>query len=183
VPPVIAAVKPASGQHDDVVIHDWAHHLLDVEGWDGCLYPYTFNVKDFEPIAGRIHQFPPAHHVFEGSGFVVCNFVPRKVAYHWLAMPVPCYHSNVDSDEVMFYCGGDYEARQGAGIAQGSISFHPGGHPHGPQPGATERSLGVDFFDEVAVMVDAFAQLLVGEAGTSTEDSAYFRSWSRAGKS
>ena len=109
-------------------------------GWDGCLYPYTFNVADFEPITGRVHQPPPVHQVFEGTGFVICNFVPRKVDYHPLSVPVPYYHSNVDSDEVMFYCGGDYEARRGSGIGQGSISLHPGGHSHGPQPGAYERA-------------------------------------------
>ena len=110
-------------------------HPFDVVGWDGCLYPYTFNVDDFEPITGRVHQPPPVHQVFEGNNFVVCNFVPRKVDYHPLAIPVPYYHSNVDSDEVMFYCGGDYEARKGSGIALGSITLHPGGHSHGPQPG------------------------------------------------
>ncbi|MFP5282405.1 MAG: homogentisate 1,2-dioxygenase, partial [Actinomycetes bacterium] len=118
-------------------------HPFDVVGWDGCLYPYTFNVADFEPITGRVHQPPPVHQVFEGGNFVVCNFVPRKVDYHPLAIPVPYYHSNVDSDEVMFYVDGDYEARKGSGIGKGSISLHPGGHSHGPQPGAVERSLGV----------------------------------------
>ncbi len=155
------------------------HHPFDVVGWDGCLYPYTFNISDFEPITGRIHQPPPAHQVFEGRGFVVCNFVPRKVDYHPLAIPVPYHHSNVDSDEVMFYCGGDYGARKGSGIAQGSISLHPGGHPHGPQPGAVEASIGRESFDELAVMVDTFAPLLVGPGGLASEDAAYFRSWSR----
>ncbi|WP_322750955.1 MULTISPECIES: homogentisate 1,2-dioxygenase [unclassified Frankia] len=155
------------------------NHPFDVVGWDGCLYPYTFNIGDFEPITGRIHQPPPAHQVFEGRGFVVCNFVPRKVDYHPLAIPVPYFHSNVDSDEVMFYCGGDYEARKGSGIAQGSISLHPGGHPHGPQPGAVEASIGRESFDELAVMVDTFAPLLVGPGGLASEDAAYFRSWSR----
>ena len=114
----------------------YATHPFDVVGWDGCLYPYTFNVADFEPITGRVHQPPPVHQVFEGSGFVICNFVPRKVDYHPLSIPVPYYHSNVDSDEVMFYCGGNYEARKGSGIGPGSVSLHPGGHSHGPQPGA-----------------------------------------------
>jgi homogentisate 1,2-dioxygenase len=147
-------------------------------GWDGCLYPYAFNVADFEPITGRIHQPPPAHQVFAGAGFVICNFVPRKVDYHPLSVPVPYYHSNVDSDEVMFYCGGDYEARKGSGIGQGSISLHPGGHSHGPQPGAIERSLGAEFFDELAVMVDTFHPLELGEAATACEDPAYPWSWS-----
>jgi hypothetical protein len=100
----------------------YATHPFDVVGWDGCLYPYTFDVDDFEPITGRVHQPPTVHQVFEGSGFVICAFVPRKVDYHPLAIPVPYYHSNVDSDEVMFYVDGDYEARKGSGIAKGSVS-------------------------------------------------------------
>ncbi|RJO79197.1 homogentisate 1,2-dioxygenase [Nocardia panacis] len=152
-------------------------HPFDVVGWDGCLYPYTFHISDFEPITGRVHQPPPVHQVFEGNNFVVCNFVPRKVDYHPLSVPVPYYHSNVDSDEVMFYCGGDYEARKGTGITQGSISLHPGGHAHGPQPGAVERSLGKEFFDELAVMVDTFRPLQLGEGGTVADDGVYARSW------
>ncbi|MFE7226378.1 homogentisate 1,2-dioxygenase [Nocardioides sp. NPDC057577] len=160
-------------------VHVLPHHPFDVVGWDGCLYPYVFNIRDFEPITGRIHQPPPVHQVFEGNNFVICNFVPRKVDYHPLAIPVPYYHSNVDSDEVMFYCGGDYEARKGSGIGQGSISLHPGGHPHGPQPGAYERSIGAEFFDELAVMVDTFRPLLLGEAGRATDDGQYAYSWVR----
>ena len=156
-------------------------HPFDVVGWDGCLYPYTFNVADFEPITGRVHQPPPVHQVFEGAGFVICNFVPRKVDYHPLAVPVPYYHANVDSDEVMFYCGGDYEARKGSGIAQGSVSLHPGGHSHGPQPGAVERSLGAQSFDELAVMVDTFRPLELGEGGRTCEDPAYAWSWAGRG--
>jgi homogentisate 1,2-dioxygenase len=158
-------------------------HPFDVVGWDGCLYPYTFNVADFEPITGRVHQPPPVHQVFEGTGFVICNFVPRKVDYHPLSVPVPYYHANVDSDEVMFYCGGDYEARKGSGIAQGSISLHPGGHSHGPQPGAVERSLGAEFFDELAVMVDTFRPLELGEGGRAAEDAAYAWTWAGRGPS
>jgi homogentisate 1,2-dioxygenase len=159
----------------------YPHHPFDVVGWDGCLYPYTFNVSDFEPITGRVHQPPPAHQVFEGAGFVICNFVPRKVDYHPLSIPVPYYHSNVDSDEVMFYCGGNYEARKGSGIGQGSISLHPGGHAHGPQPGAYERSIGVEFFDELAVMVDTFRPLELGEGGIAAEDEGYAWTWSGRG--
>ncbi len=155
----------------------YAHHPFDVVGWDGCLYPYTFNVADFEPITGRVHQPPPAHQVFEGAGFAICNFVPRKVDYHPQAIPVPYYHSNVDSDEVMFYCGGDYEARKGSGIGQGSVSLHPGGHAHGPQPGAYERSIGTRFFDELAVMVDTFRPLRLGEAAAASEAEGYAWSW------
>ncbi|MFI0445289.1 homogentisate 1,2-dioxygenase [Actinomadura sp. 6N118] len=155
----------------------YPRHPFDVVGWDGCLYPYTFNIADFEPITGRVHQPPPVHQVFEGNNFVICNFVPRKVDYHPLSIPVPYYHSNVDSDEVMFYCGGNYEARKGAGIGQGSITLHPGGHAHGPQPGAYERSIGAEFFDELAVMVDTFKPLQVGEGGLATEDEAYAWTW------
>jgi homogentisate 1,2-dioxygenase len=158
-------------------VHVHARHPFDVVGWDGCLYPYTFNVADFEPITGRVHQPPPVHQVFEGTNFVICNFVPRKVDYHPLSIPVPYYHANVDSDEVMFYCGGNYEARRGSGIGQGSVSLHPGGHSHGPQPGAVERSIGAEFFDELAVMVDTFAPLQLGEGGTASEDDAYAWTW------
>ncbi|MEP6599514.1 MAG: cupin domain-containing protein [Actinomycetota bacterium] len=158
-------------------IHTVPRHPFDVVGWDGCLYPYAFNVSDFEPITGRVHQPPPAHQVFEGANFVICNFVPRKVDYHPLSIPVPYYHSNVDSDEVMFYCGGDYEARKGSGIGRGSISLHPGGHSHGPQPGAYERSIGIHFFDELAVMVDTFRPLELGEGGQASDDGAYAWSW------
>ncbi|GAB3578766.1 homogentisate 1,2-dioxygenase domain-containing protein [Calidifontibacter terrae] len=158
-------------------IYTYPFHPLDVVGWDGCLYPYAFNVADFEPITGRVHQPPPVHQVFEGANFVVCNFVPRKVDYHPLSIPVPYYHSNVDSDEVMFYVDGDYEARKGSGIGKGSISLHPGGHAHGPQPGAYERSIGADSFDELAVMVDTFRPLELGSAGLSVDDGKYAWSW------
>ncbi|MBD9724154.1 homogentisate 1,2-dioxygenase [Streptomyces caniscabiei] len=158
-------------------VHTLPNHPFDVVGWDGCLYPYVLNIRDFEPLTGRVHQPPPVHQVFEGHNFVVCNFVPRKVDYHPLSVPVPYYHSNVDSDEVMFYCGGDYEARKGSGIGQGSISLHPGGHPHGPQPGAMERSIGAEFFDELAVMVDTFRPLRLGEAARATDDGTYVYSW------
>ncbi|GAA2645658.1 homogentisate 1,2-dioxygenase [Paractinoplanes durhamensis] len=164
-------------------VHVVPEHPFDVVGWDGCLYPYAFNLKDFEPITGRVHQPPPVHQVFEGANFVICNFLPRKVDYHPLAIPVPYYHSNVDSDEVMFYVDGDYEARKGSGIGKGSISLHPGGHSHGPQPGAVERSLGAEFFDETAVMVDTFRPLGLGEAGTASDDGRYAWSWSGRGPS
>jgi homogentisate 1,2-dioxygenase len=157
----------------------YATHPFDVVGWDGCLYPYTFNLDDYMPITGKIHQPPPVHQVFEGHNFVICNFLPRKVDYHPLAVPVPYYHSNVDSDEVMFYVAGDYEARKGSGIGVGSISLHPGGHAHGPQPSAIEASLGAERFDESAVMVDTFAPLELGEAGLATEDPEYAWSWGR----
>lgn len=159
-------------------IHTVPDHPFDLVGWDGCLYPFTFNVDDFMPITGKVHQPPPVHQVFEGNNFVICNFVPRKVDYHPLSIPVPYYHSNVDSDEIMFYAGGDYEARKGSGIGLGSVSFHPGGHPHGPQPGAMEASLGKDFFDELGIMVDTFRPLSLGEAGLACDDGSYAGSWS-----
>ncbi|GAA5157879.1 homogentisate 1,2-dioxygenase [Ornithinimicrobium tianjinense] len=161
-------------------IYTYPYHPFDVVGWDGCLYPYAFNIRDYEPITGRVHQPPPVHQVFEGWNFVVCNFVPRKVDYHPLSIPVPYYHSNVDSDEIMFYVDGDYEARKGSGIGKGSISVHPGGHAHGPQPGAMEKSIGVDYFDETAVMVDTFRPLELGEAARAVDDGVYSQSWSRS---
>lgn len=169
--------RTSKGIVGSVITH--THHPFDVVGWDGCLYPYRFNISDYEPITGRVHQPPPAHQVFEGWNFVICNFVPRKVDYHPLSIPVPYYHSNVDSDEVMFYCGGDYEARKGSGIDQGSISLHPGGHAHGPQPGAMEASIGAEAFDELAVMVDTFAPLELGEGAGAVEDTNYAMSWNR----
>ena len=156
----------------------YADHPFDVVGWDGCLYPYTFNVADFEPITGRVHQPPPVNQTFEGPRFVICSFVPRKVDYHPLAVPIPYNHANVDSDEVLFYAGGDYEARRGSGIEQGSISLHPSGFTHGPQPGAVERALGAERFEELAVMVDTFRPLSLGPAGLACEDPGYAWTWS-----
>ncbi|MGI8695881.1 MAG: homogentisate 1,2-dioxygenase domain-containing protein, partial [Mycobacteriales bacterium] len=118
--------------------------------------------------------------VFDGSNFVICNFVPRKVDYHQGSIPIPYNHANVDSDEVMFYCAGDYEARRGSGIEQGSISVHPGGFTHGPQPGAAERSIGAEYFDELAVMVDTFRPLDICPAGLACEDPGYAWTWSGA---
>ncbi len=159
----------------------YANHPFDVVGWDGCLYPWTFNIRDFEPITGRVHQPPPVHQTFEGPNFVVCSFCPRKVDYHPDAIPVPYNHANVDSDELMFYVGGNYEARKGSGIGLGSLSLHPSGVTHGPQPGAAEASIGADYFDETAVMVDTFRPLELGEAAMTCEDPAYAWSWSGRG--
>jgi homogentisate 1,2-dioxygenase len=157
----------------------YAHHPFDVVGWDGCLYPWAFNIRDFEPITGRVHQPPPVHQTFEGPNFVVCSFCPRKVDYHPQAVPVPYNHANVDSDELMFYVGGNYEARRGSGIGIGSLSLHPSGCTHGPQPGAVEASLGADRFDETAVMVDTFRPLRLGAAAAACEDPAYAWTWAR----
>ncbi|GIJ21796.1 homogentisate 1,2-dioxygenase [Micromonospora lutea] len=159
--------------------HVFANHPFDVVGWDGHLYPWAFSIHDFEPITGRIHQPPPVHQTFAGPNFVICSFVPRKVDYHPDAIPVPYHHHNVDSDEMLFYTGGNYEARRGSGIEQGSISLHPSGFTHGPQPGAAERSIGVDFFDELAVMVDTFRPLDLCDAAAECEDDAYAWTWAR----
>jgi homogentisate 1,2-dioxygenase len=164
-----------------VTRYTYANHPFDVVGWDGCLYPWAFNIRDFEPITGRVHQPPPVHQTFEGPNFVVCSFCPRKVDYHPLAVPVPYNHANVDSDELMFYVGGNYEARKGSGIGLGSLSLHPAGCTHGPQPGAVEAALGVDHFDETAVMVDTFRPLDLGAAATACEDARYAWSWSGRG--
>ncbi|MEV4842048.1 cupin domain-containing protein [Micromonospora matsumotoense] len=159
--------------------HVYAHHPFDVVGWDGHQYPWAFSIHDFEPITGRLHQPPPVHQTFEGPNFVICSFVPRKVDYHPDAIPVPYHHHNVDSDEMLFYTGGNYEARRGSGIGQGSISLHPSGFTHGPQPGAAERSIGVDFFDELAVMVDTFRPLDLCDAAVECEDPGYAWTWTR----
>ena len=157
--------------------YTYAHHPFDVVGWDGCLYPYAFSIYDFEPITGRLHQPPPVHQTFEGPGFVVCSFVPRLFDYHPQAIPAPYNHANVDSDEVLFYTQGDFMSRKGAGIEVGSISLHPSGHIHGPQPGSVEASIGKERTDEYAVMIDTFRPLLLGEAATACEDTGYAWSW------
>jgi homogentisate 1,2-dioxygenase len=155
----------------------YANHPFDVVGWDGHLYPWAFSIHDFEPITGRVHQPPPVHQTFQGPNFVICSFVPRKVDYHPLAIPVPYNHHNVDSDEMLFYTGGNYEARRGSGIEQGSISLHPAGFTHGPQPGAPERAIGADYFDELAVMVDTFRPLDLCEPALGCEDTGYAWTW------
>jgi homogentisate 1,2-dioxygenase len=157
--------------------YTYAHHPFDVIGWDGCLYPYAFSIHDFEPITGRLHQPPPVHQTFEGPGFVVCSFVPRMFDYHPQAIPAPYNHANVDSDEVLFYTQGEFMSRKGAGIEVGSISLHPAGHIHGPQPGSVEASIGKSATDEYAVMIDTFRPLSIGEAATACEDTAYAWSW------
>ncbi|WP_422772160.1 homogentisate 1,2-dioxygenase [Plantactinospora sp. WMMC1484] len=158
--------------------HVYANHPFDVVGWDGHLYPWAFSIHDFEPITGRLHQPPPVHQTFQGPNFVICSFVPRKVDYHPLAIPVPYNHHNVDSDEMLFYTGGNYEARRGSGIEQGSISLHPAGFTHGPQPGAPDRAIGAESFDELAVMVDTFRPLDLCPPALSCEDTGYAWTWS-----
>lgn len=157
----------------------YAHHPFDVVGWDGCLYPWALSIHDFEPIVGRIHQPPPVHQTFAAPNFVVCSFVPRLFDFDPQAIPVPYNHTNVDSDEVLFYCGGDFMSRSGSGIGQGSVSLHPSGFIHGPQPGSVEAALGKPATNELAVMIDTFRPLQLGQAGLDVEDDAYPWTWAR----
>ncbi len=157
----------------------YLHHPFDVVGWDGYLYPYAFNIHDFEPIVKRVHMPPPTHQTFEGPSFVVCSFCPRPLDFDPAAVPIPYNHHNVDSDEVLFYAGGDYSARKGSGIGLGSISLHPSGFTHGPQPGSVEAAIGQQRTDELAVMVDTFRPLLLGPAAQRSEDPEYAWSWAR----
>ncbi|MBO0778228.1 MAG: homogentisate 1,2-dioxygenase [Ktedonobacteraceae bacterium] len=150
-------------------------HPCDVVGWDGCEYPWIFNIADFEPITGRVHQPPPVHQTFQGPNFVVCSFCPRKLDYHPLSIPVPYNHSNIDSDEMIYYVNGNFGSRRG--IERASITLHPRGIPHGPQPGAVEKSLGVERTEELAVMVDTFYPLELTTIARSVDDSAYPLSW------
>lgn len=155
----------------------YEHHPFDVVGWDGCLYPYKFSVHDFEPITGRVHQPPPVHQMFEAPNLVVCAFVPRLFDYHPDAIPAPYNHANVDSDEVLFYVDGDFMSRKGAGIEKGSISLHPGGHTHGPQPGSVEASIGKKGTEELAIMIDTFRPLDLGPGATDCEEDRYAWTW------
>jgi homogentisate 1,2-dioxygenase len=166
--------------HDGMTRYTYAHHPFDVVGWDGCLYPYVFSIHDFEPITGRIHQPPPVHQTFAGPNFVVCSFVPRLYDYHPDAIPVPYNHANVDSDEVIFYADGDFMSRAGSGIEEGSISVHPSGFTHGPQPGSVEAAIGKAGTEELAVMLDTFRPLRLGDAALKVEDPEYAWSWGRS---
>jgi homogentisate 1,2-dioxygenase len=155
-------------------------HPFDVVGWDGYLYPWAFNIGDFEPITGSIHQPPPVHQTFAGPNFVVCSFVPRMYDYHPLAIPSPYYHSNVNSDEVLYYVRGNFMSRKG--INEGSITLHPSGLPHGPHPGKAEASIGQKRTEELAVMIDTFRPLHVTQVALEIEDPAYMYSWLPEGK-
>nr|WP_239454455.1 homogentisate 1,2-dioxygenase [Bacillus suaedaesalsae] len=155
--------------------HVLNHHPLDVVGWDGYLYPWVFNIEDFEPITGRVHQPPPVHQTFEGHNFVVCSFVPRLYDYHPEAIPAPYYHSNVNSDELLYYVEGNFMSRKG--IKRGSITLHPSGIPHGPHPGTTEASIGKKETLELAVMIDTFKPLKVVKKAQSIEDQNYMYTW------
>jgi len=153
----------------------YATHPFDVAGWDGYNYPYAFSIHNFEPITGRIHQPPPVHQTFEGHNFVICSFVPRLYDYHPNSIPAPYNHSNIDSDEVLYYVDGDFMSRNH--IEKGFISLHPGGIPHGPHPGAYERSIGQKETQELAVMIDPFRPLRLTEAALQINDPNYIKSW------
>lgn len=154
------------------------HHPFDVVGWDGMFYPWAFNINDFEPIVGRVHQPPPVHQTFQGDGFVICSFCPRPFDFHPEAIPAPYNHSNVDSDEVIFYASSEFMSRKG--IEYGSITHHPDGIPHGPHPGRAEASIGAKGTDELAVMMDSFRPLRVAKAVLPIEDPGYQTSWFNA---
>lgn len=160
---------------DDLHHYRVDHHPFDVVGWDGYLYPYAFSIHDFEPRAGRFHLPPPAHQTFAGPGFVVCSFCPRQLDWDENAVPVPYFHSNIDSDEVIYYAGGNYGARK---VDVGSITVHPRGWPHGPSTGAREASLDKPrHTNELAVMVDTFRPLALAAASAALDDPSYIRSW------
>ncbi len=167
----IIKIKKEGMMHEFV----YATHPFDVIGWDGYNFPYGFSIHNFEPITGRVHQPPPVHQTFETSSFVVCSFVPRLYDYHPLAIPAPYNHSNIDSDEVLYYVDGDFMSRNN--IEQGHITLHPKGIPHGPAPGAMERSIGQTITQELAVMVDTFKPLKVTEDAMAIDDGKYYKSW------
>ncbi len=160
---------------DCITRYFFTYNPLDVVGWDGHLWPFALNIKDFEPITGRIHQPPTVHQTFAGSGFVVCSFVPRLFDYHPLGIPAPYNHSNVDSDEVIYYVADNFMSRKGT--ERGSITIHPNGIPHGPHPGKYEGSIGKERTDELAVMIDTFRPLKLTTQAQCLEDKDYFSSW------
>ncbi|MCL7987314.1 homogentisate 1,2-dioxygenase [Sphingobacterium sp. lm-10] len=153
----------------------YATHPFDVVGWDGCCYPYAFSIHNFEPITGRIHQPPPVHQTFEAHNFVICSFVPRLYDYHPLSVPTPYNHSNIDSDELLYYVDGDFMSRKH--VERGMLTLHPGGIPHGPHPGTVENSLGKTDTKELAIMIDTFRPLLLTVEGQEIADESYSLSW------
>ncbi|MFZ9658189.1 MAG: homogentisate 1,2-dioxygenase, partial [Crocinitomicaceae bacterium] len=162
-------------KQDVLYDYTYAHHPFNVVGWDGYNYPYAFSIHDFEPITGRVHQPPPVHQTFETSAFVVCSFVPRLYDYHPDSIPAPYNHSNIDSDEVLYYVDGDFMSRNN--IEKGQITLHPAGIPHGPHPGAYERSIGKTETEELAVMVDTFKPLCLTKRALELELPDYMFSW------
>jgi homogentisate 1,2-dioxygenase len=167
----VIKIKKEGMMHEVV----YATHPFDVVGWDGYNFPWAFSIHNFEPITGRVHQPPPVHQTFETPAFVVCSFCPRLYDYHPKAIPAPYNHSNIDSDEVLYYVDGDFMSRND--IKQGHITLHPKGIPHGPAPGAMERSIGQKETQELAVMVDTFRPLKVTENAMSIDDGKYYKSW------
>ncbi len=167
----VIKVKKQDMMHEYV----YAYHPFDVVGWDGYNYPYAFSIFDFEPITGRVHLPPPIHQTFETDAFVICSFVPRLYDYHPEAIPAPYNHSNIDADEVLYYVDGDFMSRNN--IEQGQITLHPAGIPHGPHPGAMERSIGQKATEELAVMVDTFEPLMVTKQALEIEQPGYYKSW------
>jgi homogentisate 1,2-dioxygenase len=181
-PPVELETHRERGEHELVVrVRDGYqrytldYHPFDVVGWDGYVYPYTFNVHDFEPITGRIHQPPPVHQTFQGQNFVICSFCPRELDYDELAIPVPYHHSNIQSEEFMYYVTGGGESRKG--VEYGSITLHPSGLPHGPQPGVVEESLGKRRTEDLVVMCDTFRPLRLTTLAREFDDPSYAYSW------
>ncbi len=160
---------------DVIYPYSYLNHPFDVVGWDGYVYPYAFSIHDFEPITGRVHQPPPVHQTFDGRNFVICSFVPRLFDYHPLAIPAPYNHSNIDSDEVLYYVDGDFMSR--SHVEKGMFTLHPGGIPHGPHPGTAEKSIGVKETGELAVMIDTFHPLYMTEHAYGVEDKDYYKSW------
>ena len=180
--PVLKAPREETGEFEIRVTNNGRdavyvvqNHPCDVVGWDGYCYPYAFNLEEFAPITGKLHQPPPSHATFEAPGAAFCAFVPRLFDYHPLAIPVPYNHSSVDCDEVLYYVSGNFMSRRG--VEEGSITLHAAGAPHGPQPGAVEASLGKTATDEIAVMVDTFNPLQIARAAADAEDANYYRSW------
>jgi homogentisate 1,2-dioxygenase len=155
------------------------YHPLDVVGWDGYVYPYTFNIDDFEPITGRIHMPPPVHQTFQGPNFVICSFCPRMLDWHEDAIPIPYNHSNLQSEEMIYYVSGEFGSRKGIDV--GSVTLHPSGLPHGPQPGLAEKSIGTRFTNELAVMCDTFRPLKLTPLAQDLDDGKYALSWADDG--
>lgn len=155
--------------------YTYKNHPFDLVGWDGYNYPYAISIFDFEPITGRIHQPPPVHQQFEGNNFVVCSFVPRLYDYHPKSIPAPYHHSNIDSDELLYYVDGDFMSRNN--IDKGQITLHPAGIPHGPHPGAIERSIGKKSTEELAVMIDPFKPMKITKKAMEIEVKDYYKSW------
>jgi len=162
-------------KQDNMYPYHYLAHPFDVVGWDGYVYPYAFSIHNFEPITGRIHQPPPVHQTFSARNFVICSFCPRLFDYHPLSIPAPYNHSNIDSDEVLYYVDGDFMSRKH--VERGMITLHPGGIPHGPHPGTVEKSIGAKETHELAVMVDTFRPLLMTTEAVDIEDKNYYKSW------